>query len=89
MSSTRNWILVILLVAGLVLAACGGAATPAAPAQPTAAPVQATQPPAQEPAAPTEAPMMEVPEGMQLPAVNPLEGSGDVVTAGRSTVFCN
>ena len=86
MSSTRNWILVILPVAGLVLAACGGAATPAAPAQPTAAPVQATQPPAQEPAAPTEAPM-EVPEGMQLPAVNPLEVSGDVVTAGSSTVF--
>jgi phosphate transport system substrate-binding protein len=85
-SSTRNWILVSLLVAGLVLAACGGAATPAVPAQPTAPPVQATQPPAQEPAAPTEAPM-EVPEGMQLPAVNPLEVSGDVVTAGSSTVF--
>ena len=86
MSSTRNWILVSLLVAGLVLAACGGAATPAAPAQPTAAPAQPTQPPAQEPAAPTEAPM-DVPEGVQLPAVNPLEVSGDVVTAGSSTVF--
>jgi len=85
-SSTRNWILVSLLVAGLVLAACGGAATPAAPAQPTAAPAQPTQPPAQEPAAPTEAPM-DVPEGVQLPAVNPLEVSGDVVTAGSSTVF--
>jgi len=85
-SSTRNWILFSLLVAGLALAACGGAATPAAPAQPTAAAAQPTQPPAQEPAAPTEAPMV-VPEGAQLPAVNPLEVSGDVVTAGSSTVF--
>ena len=30
---------------------------------------------------------MDVPEGVQLPAVNPLEVSGDVVTAGSSTVF--
>jgi phosphate transport system substrate-binding protein len=30
---------------------------------------------------------MEVPEGVQLPAVNPLEVSGDVVTAGSSTVY--
>jgi phosphate transport system substrate-binding protein len=80
-SSTRNWILLSLSVVGLALAACGGAAT--TPAQATAAPAQPTQPPAQEPAAPTEAPE----EGVQLPAVNPLEVSGDVVTAGSSTVF--
>ena len=84
MSCTRNRILFSVLVAGLALAACGGAATTPPPATP--APAQPTQPPAQEPAAPTEAPM-EVSEGMQLPAVNPLEVSGDVVTAGSSTVF--
>jgi len=83
-SCTRNRILFSVLVAGLALAACGGAATTPPPATP--APAQPTQPPAQEPAAPTEAPM-EVSEGMQLPAVNPLEVSGDVVTAGSSTVF--
>jgi len=83
-SSTRNWISVSLLAAGLVLAACGGAATTPAPAQATPVPAQPTaEPPAQEPAAPTEA----AGEGVQLPAVNPLEVSGDVVTAGSSTVF--
>ena len=83
MSSTRTWISVSLSAAGLVLAACGGAATTGLP---TLAPAQSTQPLAQEPAAPTGAPM-EVPEGVQLPAVNPLEVSGDVVTAGSSTVY--
>jgi phosphate transport system substrate-binding protein len=82
-SSTRNWILISLLVAGLALAACGGAATPAAPAQPTAADAQPTLAPAQ----PTsEPPIVDSGSGV-LPAVNPLEVSGDVVTAGSSTVF--
>ncbi len=55
--------MVWLVIAGLVLAACGGGATPAqptaAPAQPTAAPAQPTAAPAQPtvaPAQPTEAP---------------------------------
>ena len=83
MSSTRNWILISLLVAGQALAACGGAATPAAPAQPTAAAAQPTLAPAQ----PTsEPPIVDSGSGV-LPAVNPLEVSGDVVTAGSSTVF--
>ena len=83
MSSTRNWILISLLVTGLALVACGGAATPAAPAQPTAAAAQPTAAPAQ----PTsEPPMVDSSSGM-LPAVNPLEVAGDVVTAGSSTVF--
>jgi phosphate transport system substrate-binding protein len=82
-SSTRNWILISLLVASLALAACGGAATPAAPAQPTAADAQPTLAPAQ----PTsEPPIVDSGSGV-LPAVNPLEVSGDVVTAGSSTVF--
>jgi len=55
------------------LAACGGAATPT------------IAPPTEAPAKPTEAePIVE--EGM-LPGVNPLELSGDIVTAGSSTVF--
>ena len=83
MSSTRNWILISLLVAGLALAACGGAATPAAPAQPTAAAAQPTLAPAQ----PTSEPPIVGSDSGMLPAVNPLEVSGDVVTAGSSTVF--
>jgi len=82
-SSTRNWILISLLVAGLALAACGGAATPAAPAQPTAAAAQPTLAPAQ----PTSEPPIVGSDSGMLPAVNPLEVSGDVVTAGSSTVF--
>ena len=83
MSSTRNWILISLLVAGQALAACGGAATPAAPAQPTAAAAQPTLAPAQ----PTSEPPIVGSDSGMLPAVNPLEVSGDVVTAGSSTVF--
>jgi len=82
-SSTRNWILISLLVAGQALAACGGAATPAAPAQPTAAAAQPTLAPAQ----PTSEPPIVGSDSGMLPAVNPLEVSGDVVTAGSSTVF--
>jgi phosphate transport system substrate-binding protein len=57
----------------LLLAACGGAATPT------------TAPPTEVPAKPTE-PEQVVEEGM-LPEVNPLDLSGDIVTAGSSTVF--
>ena len=83
MSSTRNWILISLSVAGLASAACGGAATTPAPVQPTAAAAQPTSAPAQPTAEP---PMVDMGSGV-LPAVNPLEVTGDVVTAGSSTVF--
>lgn len=81
-----------LLIAVLVLAACGGAdpqptavptpvqqqatatAAPAAPAEPTAEPTAAAGQPAASGAA-------------ALPEVNPLEVSGDIITAGSSTVF--
>jgi len=82
-SSTRNWILISLSVAGLASAACGGAATTPAPVQPTAAAAQPTSAPAQPTAEP---PMVDMGSGV-LPAVNPLEVTGDVVTAGSSTVF--
>jgi phosphate transport system substrate-binding protein len=64
-------LLALLVIASVVLAACGGAA-PAA----TEAPVEATEAAAEEPAVePTVDPY------------SPLEVSGDVVTAGSSTVF--
>jgi len=64
------------LVLALALAACAGAATPTeAPAEPTAAPV-----------APTEVPMVEEPT-VALPEVDPSAVSGDIITAGSSTVF--
>ena len=66
-----------LLIAMLVLAACGKAAAPATEA-PAAAPATAA------PAA--DAPMTEGEEGM-LPMVNPLEITGDIIEAGSSTVF--
>ncbi|MFV1859949.1 MAG: PstS family phosphate ABC transporter substrate-binding protein [Anaerolineales bacterium] len=66
---------IALLVAAMILAACGGAATE-----------QAAQP------APTAAPAALAPEpqpgdGLMLPEVNPLEVSGDIISAGSSTVF--
>ncbi|HLF38014.1 MAG TPA: PstS family phosphate ABC transporter substrate-binding protein [Anaerolineales bacterium] len=73
---------VLLLVAGTLLAACATAAPTGAP---TSAPVQV------EPTAgvePTAAPPQAEPaaEGA-LPEVNPLEVTGDIITAGSSTVF--
>jgi phosphate transport system substrate-binding protein len=66
-----------LLVAALVLSACAGSATPA----PTEAPAVATEAPAVAPeSVPDEA-------GGMLPEVDPAAVSGQVVTAGSSTVF--
>ncbi len=81
----------ILIFTILVLSACGGEATTAPPQmeQPTETP-EAT-----EAAEPTEAsmddesPKEETPSGsmVELPAINPADYSGDVVSAGSSTVF--
>jgi len=60
-----------LVVAGVLLAACGGAAAPTA----TQAPAQPTNAPAQPTAAP------------ELDRFSPLAVSGDIITAGSSTVF--
>jgi phosphate transport system substrate-binding protein len=73
----------VLIAMSFVLAACGGAATPteAPPAvEPTTAPAEPTSAPA-EPTA-TEAPV-EDPLAMYAPDAV----SGDIVTAGSSTVF--
>lgn len=73
----RRLAIVLLLISGLLMAAC--AAPAAAPAAEAPA-AEATTAPAEAAAAPAEA-MSELPE------VNPLEVTGDIITAGSSTVF--
>ncbi|MCL4858443.1 MAG: PstS family phosphate ABC transporter substrate-binding protein [Caldilineaceae bacterium] len=74
----RRHALMLLVLVGLMVAACAAPA-PAAPAAPAA---QATTPPAEAPAAEAAA-MVD----SELPEVNPLEVTGDIITAGSSTVF--
>ena len=73
-----------ILLVTLLLSACASAATTE---QPTDVPA-ATQAPTM---AATEAPQateeMPMEEGVMLPEVDPLEYTGDIVTAGSSTVF--
>ena len=79
----------LLLTATLVLAGCPAPAAPAPAAEaPAAVEVKATEAPAAEAAA-TEAPAAEAPAaaGMALPEVDPAAATGDIVTAGSSTVF--
>jgi phosphate transport system substrate-binding protein len=72
----RHWFWAVLLMTALLVAACGGGAAPAA-----------------EEAVATEALAAEAPAGAYaagaglLPAVNPLEVSGDIIVAGSSTVY--
>lgn len=69
----RRLLLIPLLIAAFVLAAC-----PATAAVPTSAPTA-------EPAAAEE--MMAAESMTTLPEVNPLEVTGDIISAGSSTVF--
>ncbi len=83
-------VLISVLIAGsFLLAACGGQTEIAPPqTQPTAEPQTVEDEPAQE--AGDESSPEEQPVQMTdtlLPAVDPLALSGDVVTAGSSTVF--
>lgn len=74
MTKTVRSLLFVVVAMGLLLAACGTPATEA----PTAAPVVATEVPATATVAPTEDPMaMYSPDAV----------TGDIVTAGSSTVF--
>ena len=86
-------VLSIVIVLAMALAACGGTATtPAptsAPGEPTAAPE-----PTEAGAEPTEvvAPTEETepqpePSGSLFPSVDPSTATGDIITAGSSTVF--
>lgn len=97
----RRLVLASLIIAALIVSACGGSTppptatpAPAAPAeQPTATPVPAQPAPTEAVAAPTAAPAPEVAEAtvvdgnIVLPLVNPLEVTGDIIVAGSSTVF--
>jgi phosphate transport system substrate-binding protein len=76
MTVLRRSILPLLIIGSVLLAACGGG-------------VQATPAPAQPAAEPTPAPAQPMGAGasVQLPEVNPLELTGDIITAGSSTVF--
>jgi len=80
-------IFAVLMVASLLLAACGTPATeaPAAPQAPAATEApKATEAPAAT-VAPTEAPMAEP---IMLPeVVAPADVTGDIISAGSSTVF--
>lgn len=81
MTSTRRLMFVMLLLLTVVATACSnGAGTTSAP--------EATQVPAPT-TAPTQQAQVEVfPESkVALPEVNPLEVTGDVISAGSSTVF--
>jgi phosphate transport system substrate-binding protein len=80
MTKTIRSLIFVLVMMSFVLSACGGAATTQAPAvEPTTAPVEPAATTAAEPtAAPTEDPLaMYAPDAV----------SGDIVTAGSSTVF--
>lgn len=83
----------LLLSLTIVLAACSSSATPAAeaPAAATEVPAAATEAPAATEAAAeaTKAPAEEAAAGaaVELPEVNPLEVTGDIISAGSSTVF--
>lgn len=84
-----RWILLVsLVVAGLLLAACGGAepaATPPVGAEGGATPEMEQAVQAEGPAeGPAE---VNGDDDPALPEVNPLEVTGDIVTAGSSTVY--
>ncbi|MGH2620425.1 MAG: phosphate ABC transporter substrate-binding protein PstS family protein [Anaerolineales bacterium] len=77
-----NRMIVVWLVAGMVLAGCATAAPTEAP---TAAPLP-VEPTAAPVVEPTAAPAEPTAEGT-LPEVNPLVVTGDIISAGSSTVF--
>jgi phosphate transport system substrate-binding protein len=77
----RSRFFVILIMAALLLAACGPAATPAAQVIKDTPEVVATQ------EVQVEKESVNTAEVLALPEVNPLEVMGDIVTAGSSTVF--
>ncbi len=84
MSRKLYSVISIFILAAFILAACGSAAT-----QTSALPTQ-EQAQAEPTQAPTEAPEVEEPtpgDMVTLPEVDPLQVSGDIVTAGSSTVF--
>ena len=89
MKSKRTVFVSLLMVLAVAISACAPAATPTSQPAPTqqSAP-EPTQPAASEPTqppAPAEEPATEMMGAM--PMVDPLSVSGDIITAGSSTVF--
>ena len=81
MTSKRRLVILILVLLSVIVAACSnGESTTNAP-EPTQAPASTT--------APTQAPAVDEPpeSKVNLSEVNPLEISGDVISAGSSTVY--
>jgi phosphate transport system substrate-binding protein len=74
----RRYLLIVLAILGLLVAACSGQS--AAPAAPAATPTPA---PAAAEGEMAEGEMMEG----ELPEVDPLAVTGDIITAGSSTVY--
>jgi len=77
----RSTFFVILMVAALLLAACSSAATPEPQVLKETVQVVVTQ------EVEVEKEVIKEVEALGLPDVNPLEVTGDIVTAGSSTVF--
>lgn len=78
--------LLVLTVLSMILAACAPAATPTtAPVEPTAAVVEPTTAPVEPTAAPVEPTAAST--AIELPEVDPSTVSGDINTAGSSTVY--
>ena len=84
----RHNLIVIFALALLVLAGCAPAATPAPAAAPTEAAPANTPAPVEAKPADTPVPAAEAPAAAgELPEVNPLDVTGDIVVAGSSTVY--
>ncbi len=77
----RSMLFIVLLALAAVVSACAPASTPVPPtAAPTAAPAPTKA------AEPTKAPAPAA-GGVTLPPVDPLKVTGNIITAGSSTVF--
>ena len=83
MKSKRTVFISLLIALAVVISACAPATPTAAPTQ-SGAPATAVSQPTQPPA-PTAEPAIEMMGAM--PMVDPLSVSGDIITAGSSTVF--
>ncbi len=86
------WVFTVITALSILLAACAPAATStvaptAAPAEPTTAAVAPTTAPAEPTAAPQATPASSTGSAIQLPEVDPSTLSGDINTAGSSTVY--
>lgn len=80
----------VLVVLSLLLSACTPAATPTEAAQPTNAaqqPTNTTAPQAANTTAPEPAASTVMVGSVAVPEVDPAEVSGDIISAGSSTVF--